>query len=151
MTSTSSPPPLESPARVVIRRLVILLIVIACIAGMAVAVAHTRRGDVVPTIAGSPNVVELLAPTPGSTVLSQAQIEIDLTIRYDAHLVVNGVAIPEDQLQRRPELNQVTFTPGKGKVYEQLPAGQNCVQATVFRVDGVNETVPPVSWCFNVT
>src|SRR5262249_14925166 len=128
MTTTSPRPPLENPRTVVIRRIAITLIVLACLAGLAVAVAHTRRGDEEFTINGSPNVVELLAPQEGSSVLSQAQIEIDLTAPYDAHLAINGVAVPEDQLQKHPELSQVVFTPGAGKVFEKLPSGRNCVQ-----------------------
>jgi hypothetical protein len=150
-TNASTQPPLENPRTVLIRRIVITLIVIACIAGMAIAVAHTRRGDEEFTILGSPNVVELLAPPDESNVLSQAQIEIDLTAPYDAHLAINGVPVPDDQLQKHPELSQVVFTPGPGKVFETLPSGRNCVQADVFRVDGTNESIPPVRWCFNVT
>jgi hypothetical protein len=150
---TTAPPrqPLENRQTVVIRRIAITLIVLACIAGFAVAVAHTPRGDKEFTINGSPNVVQLLVPTDGSNVLSQAQIEIDLTAPYDAHLTINGVAVPDGQLQKHPELSQVVFTPGAGKVFEKLPSGRNCVQADVFRVDGTNEAVPPVRWCFNVT
>ena len=44
-----------------------------------------------------------------------------------------------------------THAQGAGKVFEKLPSGRNCVQADVFRVDGTNEAVPPVRWCFNVT
>jgi hypothetical protein len=151
MTTTSPRPPLENPRTVLIRRIAITLVVIACIIGFAVAVAHTRRGDEEFTITGSPNVVQLLAPPDGSNVLSQAQIEIDLASPYDAHLAVNGVVVPDGQLQKHPELSQVVFTPGTGKVFEKLPSGRNCVQADIFRVDGTNEAVPPVRWCFNVT
>jgi len=151
MTTTSPRPPLENPRTVLIRRIAIGLVVLACIAGLAIAVAHTRRGDEQFTVTGSPNVVELLAPPDGSSVLSQAQIEIDLTAPYDAHLAINGVAVPDDQLLKHPELSQVIFTPGPGKVFETLPSGRNCVQANIVRVDGTNETVPPVRWCFNVT
>jgi hypothetical protein len=143
--------PLENPRTVIIRRIVITLIVLACIAGMVLAVSRTRRGDELPTITGSPNVVELLVPTEGSTVLAQAQVEIDLTSRYAASLSINNTLIPDEQLQKHPELNQYVFTPGPGKVFEKLPSGSNCVQATIFRVDGVDETVNPVRWCFNVT
>ena len=150
-TRQSAPAPLENPRTVLIRRIVITLIVLACIGGMAVAVSHTQRGDQETTISGSPNVVELIVPTAESNVLSQAQIEIDLTSPYDAHLAINGVPVPDDQLQKHPELNQVVFTPGPGKVFEKLPSGRNCVEADVFRLDGSNQAVPPVRWCFNVT
>src|SRR5262245_16252530 len=112
MTSASPHPPLENRRAVVIRGIAITLIVLACIAGMAVAVAHTRRGDEEFTILGSPNVVQLLAPPDGSSVLSQAQIEIDLAAPYDAHLSINGVPVPDDQLQKNTELSQVPFPTG---------------------------------------
>ena len=119
-------------------------------AGLVIAAQHTQRGDTEePTFSGG--IVELQAPAPESSVLSQAQLLIDLTTRYDARFVVNGVAIPDDQTQRRPELNQVTFLPGNGKAIERFPAGRNCVQADIFRIDGAQDDVSPVRWCFNVT
>src|SRR5436190_23984375 len=98
---------LTDPTRVLLRRLVIVLILVACGIGAAVAVQHTRRGDDTVTVLNGeprPNVVKLISPGDGSNVLSQAQIEIDLDTKYDANLVVNGIPIPPDQLQRRPEL-----------------------------------------------
>ena len=133
-----------------VRRVLTTLVILACFAGLVVAVQHTQRGDKdEPTFSGS--IVELQAPAPGSSVLAQAQLLLDLTVRYDATLIVNGVAIPDDQTQRRPELNQVAFVPGPGKVIERFPAGSNCVQANIFRIDGAQEDVPPVRWCFTVT
>ena len=143
----------ESPRRRVVRRVITTLVIVACIGGLALAVQHTERGDKdVASLTGAPRtVVELQAPAPESSVLSQAQLLIDLTTDYDASFVVNGVLIPDGQLQKRPELNQVLFTPGPGKVVEKFPAGRNCVEADIFRIDGTQEDVPPVRWCFNVT
>jgi hypothetical protein len=137
-----------------VRRVLTGLVILACIAGLAIAVQHTQRGDKdEPKFTGqvSKAVVELKAPAPESNVLSQAQLLIDLTTNYDASFVVNGVLIPDDQLQKRPELNQVIFIPGPGKVIEKFPAGRNCVDANIFRIDGVQEDVPATRWCFNVT
>jgi hypothetical protein len=143
-----------------VRRVLTTLVIIACIGGLVLAVQHTRRGDTEDgvTVSGgaggataSKTIIELQAPTPDSSVLSQAQLLIDLTTNYDASFVVNGVTIPDDELQKRPELNQVIFNPGPGKVVEKFPAGRNCVEADIYRVDGVEEDVPPARWCFNVT
>jgi hypothetical protein len=137
-----------------LRRVLTTLVIIACMAGLVLAVQHTQRGDKgEPTFSGkvSKTIVELQAPTPESNVLSQAQLLIDLTTNYDASFVINGVTIPDDQLQKRPELNQVIFNPGPGKVVEKFPAGRNCVEADIFRIDGAQEAVPPARWCFNVT
>ena len=138
----------------VVRRVLTTLVILACFGGLVVAVQHTQRGDTEePTFSGkvSKTVVELQAPAPESSVLSQAQLLIDLTTTYDASFVINGVTIPDDQLQKRPELNQVIFNPGPDKVVEQFPAGRNCVQADIYRIDGVEESVSPARWCFNVT
>jgi hypothetical protein len=137
-----------------LRRVLTTLVILACIGGLVIAVQHTQRGDKdEPTFSGkvSKTIVELQAPTPESNVLSQAQLLIDLTTNYDASFVINGVTIPDDQLQKRPELNQVIFNPGPGKVVERFPAGRNCVEADIFRIDGGQEDVPPARWCFNVT
>ena len=143
----------ESPRRRVIRRIVTTIAILGCFGGLALAVQHTQRADKdEPSITGTPHtIVELQAPAPGSSVLSQAQLLIDLTSDYDARFVVNGVLIPDDQLQKQPELNQVLFTPGPGKVVEKYNAGPNCVDADIFRIDGAPEDIPAVHWCFNVT
>jgi hypothetical protein len=142
-----------------LRRVLTALVIVACAVGLVIAAQHTRRGDTEDVAisgggesagAASAPVVELVAPTPDSNVLSQAQLLIDLTTRYDASFVVNGETVPDDQLQKRPELNQVIFTPGPGKVVEKWTA-HTCVEADIFRIDGVEEDVPPLRWCFNVT
>ena len=138
-----------------VRRVLTTLVIIACGVALVIAAQHTQRGDKEDGVVVSGNVsktiVELQAPRPDDAALSQAQLLIDLTTNYDAHFVVNGVPIPDDQLQKRPELNQVIFNPGAGKVVEKFPAGRNCVEADIFRIDGAQEDVPPARWCFNVT
>src|SRR5918999_1722122 len=58
--------------------------------------------------------VERVIPADGDLDLRQARIGIDLAVGYTAVLVIDGVEIPEDQLQRVEPLNQVFFTPGPG-------------------------------------
>ena len=139
-----------------LRRVLTTLVIAACLVGLVIAAQHTRRGDTedvaISGAAPAPKtIIELLAPTPDSSVLSQAQLLIDLTTNYDASFVINGVTIPDDQLQKVPELNQVIFNPGPGKIVEKFPAGRNCVEADIYRIDGVEEDVPPARWCFTVT
>ena len=159
MTTTPTPTPPavdyedESPTRRRVRRILTTLVILACAGGLVIAAQHTERGDKgEPSATGAvKTVVELQAPSPESSVLSQAQILIDLTAQYRASLVVNGVLIPDDQVQVRPELSQVIFTPGPGKVIAKLPGGRNCVEADIYRLDGTQEDIPPSRWCFNVT
>jgi hypothetical protein len=162
MTQTQTPPGPprnalgETRQRVVVRRIIITIVVFACIAGLALAASHTRRGDEEQATSGSdggpsPSVVELLQPSNNDTLVNQqSQVGIDLTTPYTAFLIINGTQIPDGELLKRPELSAVFFTPGEGKVIEKLPPGRNCIQAVISRVDGTLETVPPVTWCFNV-
>lgn len=159
-TETETPPERnalgESRRRVLVRRSIVAAIVVACVAGLALAAAHTRRGDDALSVSGpggggASSVVELLTPADGDTLVNQqAQIGIDLTTPYQAFLLLNGQQIPDDELLKRPELSAVYFTPGEGKVVKALPAGRNCVQAVISRVDGTDEAIPPITWCFNV-
>jgi len=156
VTATSQRVPdddFESPLRRRVRRIITTVVILGCGVLLVIAAQRTERGDKDEPKFNAQNktIVELQAPAPNSAVLSQAQLLIDLTVDYDASFVVNGVTIPDDQLQKRPELNQVTFTPGPGKVIEKFPAGHNCVEADIFRIDGVQEDVPPARWCFDVT
>src|SRR3546814_14504295 len=62
-------------------------------------------------------------------VLRQSEIGVDLGPGYEGDLVVNGQPIPEEELRRVPEQNQVFYLPGKGTTFEELPGGTNCVTA----------------------
>jgi hypothetical protein len=102
--------------------------------------------------AAAPNKIEHVVPVAGSSVLRQSEIGIDLAAGYDADLAVDGIPIPRGQLRLVPEQNQVFFTPGEGKVIEELEAGDTCVDATIWKSSegkGTNDT--PVRWCFTVT
>jgi len=93
-------------------------------------------------------VIEQLIPAKSSKILQQDQIGIDLQTGYSANLAVNGVPIPEDQVTRVSGLDEVLFQPGAGKVFEQWPAGQNCVVATFWANDVGPAQSRTQSWCF---
>ena len=78
--------------------------------------------------------------------------DLDLATTSDASLVVAGTPIPTKELRRVPEQNQVFFTPGKGKVIEELRAGQVCVTAVVWQSSvGRGKDDRSFNWCFGVT
>lgn len=136
----------------VVRRVVITLIVLACIAGLALAVNRTETGEEDVALSGPADIVELLVPSAGSEILRQDRIGIDLAPGWDANLIVNGISIPNDQLDKTPALNQVYFQPGDGKVIEELRPGPNCAQALPYlERRGADAARPPIRWCFEVT
>jgi hypothetical protein len=77
-------------------------------------------------------------------------VGIDLLTGWDADLVVNGVSVPDAQLERIVELGQVRFDPGPGRAIESLQAGRNCMTATYWALAQPDRTFTR-SWCFNAT
>ena len=97
--------------------------------------------------------VEQLVPGRDTTALRQSEIGIDLTPGWDADLRINGVDIPEDEERIVPGLNQVFFTPGKGKIIEQLGPGVVDVTAIIWRpTEGETRDhgSRTVTWTFHV-
>jgi hypothetical protein len=96
-------------------------------------------------------VVENLIPRRDAQVPQQSNVGIDLVTGWDGVLVVNGVIIPEDQLQVTPEIGLIEFTPGDGKAVEELEPGQNCVSAVIWKIsDGRGVSDRTIPWCFDV-
>lgn len=119
---------------------------------MALAVARTNTDD--PTVAAitSRPDIEQLIPRKGAQTQRQSELGIDLAPGYEAGLIVAGTPIPDDELRRVPAQNEVFFTPGAGKVIEELDAGQVCVTAVIWR-SAVGRGVSDQSfqWCFETT
>lgn len=134
-------------------RIGVAVAVAVAAAAMAAAVMRTNtEADVPPAVAGRPDVVEHLIPPSGTQFLRQSELGIDLSPGYEGRLAVNGTEIPTEQLRLVPEQNQVFFTPGEGKVIEELQAGPACVVAVVWRsADGMGTADKTFRWCFEVT
>ena len=94
--------------------------------------------------------IEQLLPAPESKILQQEQVGIDLAAGYEGRLAVNGVPLPDDEVQAVPQLNQIFFQPGPGKAFEQWPAGRNCTVATFWRSETGPSQSAVRSWCFTV-
>ena len=94
--------------------------------------------------------IQRLIPSPGAKILQQDEIGIDMAPGYEASLMLNGIPLPIDQTNIVPPINQVTFKPGPGKVYERLPAGQNCILATYWQSQYGPSVSSTRTWCFTV-
>ena len=113
--------------------------------GRAETTQPTGTGDLV---------VRQLSPGDGAKALRQTQVGADLLDGYDGRLTVNGIEIPEEEMEgvidpsspeaatlppgqadelRPNNRNRVFFAPGPGKVIEKLPQGETTITVTYFR------------------
>ena len=140
---------------ITLRRVVITLLL--ALAGFTFVFAFTLGED---PPAPASEAVELLIPQPNAVVLKQNEVGVDLKPGWLATLAINGVRIPEDQVNCRDEcpppdigvdpLNRFVFTPGEGKELEELPSGRACVAARIWRVGETEIDGHTVPWCFRV-
>ena len=112
-------------------RRVVLVSLLLVAAGMVWLSARYKGEPEQPSLTDA--AVEQLVPARDSTAIRQSEIGVDLTPGWDADLRINGVDIPEDEERDVPGLNQVFFTPGKGKIIESLEPGLVEVTAIIWR------------------
>jgi hypothetical protein len=121
------------------------------LAGLAILIAAAFMASTDPEpLVGQP-ALEAIFPTEGADIVSQDRVGADLAPGYVGELAVNGITIPEDQLEQDNGLNQLVFRPAEGKVLSALYPGKNCARITFWRVeDGRQAANPPRQWCFSV-
>jgi hypothetical protein len=110
------------------------------------------------TSATKPASVKRFIPSPGSEVLAQSEVGIDLQIGYDADLEINGVRIsrvaagPEDDgLRKTLSIGRITYQPGPGRTITALQPERNCVTAWVWSQQEGRGSASPVRWCFSAS
>jgi hypothetical protein len=69
--------------------------------------------------------IEAVTPTPNSITGLIDTVSVDLADQYTGVLVIDGIEIPEDQLERVVGIQTVSFRPGPGKVISRFRAGVN--------------------------
>jgi hypothetical protein len=152
---TAPVPPLPSDRSAADRRYRIFVGVglLVAAAAMAAAVIRTQTDEETPaTQSGRRDVVEHLKPFQNAQVLRQAEMGADLAPGYEGTLIVNDIPIPQDQLRLVPEQNEVYFTPGDGKVIEELPGGRTCVVVVAWQSSlGRGADDQRTRWCFDVS
>jgi hypothetical protein len=87
-----------------------------------------------PGKASIPVDIEAVSPLPGQLTGLIDTVTVDLADRYTGVLVIDGIEIPEDQLQRVEGIQTVSFRPGPNKELSQFRPGENTV--TVKYWDG---------------
>jgi hypothetical protein len=150
----TDPPVLGPPPSSLRYRLAVTAALIVAVLALVAGIRATDTGeDDTATVNGRPDVVERVVPRRGAEALQQTEIGIDLAPGYEGSLILNGTAIPTDELRLVPEQNQVFFAPGPDRTFEALPAGQSCVTAIVWKSADGPGTPSDLSfqWCFDVT
>lgn len=155
-TNGSSQPPIYST------RFKIFAALLLTAAAAAFVAAYLSTADSDDSTGGGNSFVEQLIPGRDTQLVQQGTVGIDLAAGWEGELVINGIAIPRDQLDFRPNPvngttvpvvnagNMLQFTPGEGKVLESLPVGNVCATATVWEAESGPDDSRLVTWCFDV-
>ncbi len=150
--------------RRLLRRWAAPLAITVGVAVFAVAFVVANTDD--PEVRVSNPAVEELIPAPGSEVLRQSQVGVDLATGFAAELVINGVPIPPDEVNilRDPAdpgesaeqpgtfgttINRFVYQPLEGRAVPELKGDENCVVATFWPLSDPDD-IDSVEWCFTV-
>jgi hypothetical protein len=98
--------------------------------------------------------IEAISPLPGQLTGLVDTVTVDLADRYTGVLVIDGVEIPEDQLERVAGIQTVSFRPGPGKEISAFRAGDNTVTVKYWNgrlVDRPTTGLYSYSWTFRAS
>ncbi len=126
-------------------RITYTLLGLALVAIIAGSILFIPSGD--PEVL--PDAVESYAPRDGDIVINPVKVIIDLKPNYGAQFVIDGVPIPDSQVDSIFETGRYQFTPGEGKVIERWSPGDHTVVASWTGGPGSVDTGTLV-WTFNV-
>ena len=129
-----------------LRRLIMTLIAAAAVGGIVFAFSGPTQDDT----PDRPAAIESVFPLSGNLELRQVAISADLAPGYTGYLAVDGVEVPEDDVQFVLALNTLTLTPQPGSDFETLEPGSHC--ATVFyrQIGQPRANSSSYRWCFRL-
>ena len=131
-----------TPYRVAVSLLLALAAAVLYI-GVVSSVDHKTE------ITNSRNVVAVRPPA-DATVLRQTRIFAELKAGFTGILIVDGVEIPEDQLDRLEGANTVGFTPGEGTEIGELKPGRRCATVLYWQAAATRGSAESYEWCWQV-
>jgi hypothetical protein len=126
-------------------REILLLLGLAFIAVVVGAVLFAPSGSG----GGLEPPVERVEPADGSLMFGEPRVIIDLEAGYRAHLTIDGIAIPDDQVVWTEVTGLHVFEPGAGKAIELWTPGFHVVSAIWGRVSGLPDPGSLI-WSFRV-
>jgi hypothetical protein len=134
----------EHPGRVAV--VMVALLATVSLGAYLVHSTDTSTGGSRPQL---PATIEAINPERGELTGLIDNVEVDLNDRYTGVLELDGVEIPEDQLDRIEQLGVIAFRPGPGKEFARLRTGENTVVVHYWpRTDPRPETPLTFSWRF---
>lgn len=128
-----------------LRVAVMTLIAAAAVGGLVFVAAESDTGPPNPV---RPAEVEYVTPEGGNLDLRQVTIAADLAPGYTGYLELDGVEVPEDDLQRVAALNQIILKPGPDSDYAELRPGSHCATVVYRRIAQPDERARSYRWCF---
>lgn len=121
----------------------LLGLALALVAVGAVVFAPSGRPDEVP------DVVESYSPENESTVLRQTRVQIDLPVDYGIDLVIDGVAIPDEEIDATLETGRFTWRPDETTIIPEWTPGFHTVWVRWDRINGLPDP-GEWTWTFRV-
>lgn len=96
-----------------------------------------------------PSAVESFSPADGAIVQRQTDLEIDLRAGYSLTLVVDGVAIPAEDIDYTEATGKYVFRPGADKVITEWLPGFHIVEIAFDRIVGLPDP-GSLRWSFRI-
>jgi hypothetical protein len=93
--------------------------------------------------------IEAVSPEPNQLTGLVDTVTVDLADRYTGVLVIDGVEIPEDQLDRVVGIQTVSFRPGPDKAISRFRAGENVVVVKYWDGRLQDRPAKPYSYSWN--
>jgi len=124
------PPPSTSPGK---RKLFrhpgrVAIVVVALVVVLNLGIVLLHNSDTSPGGREAlPVAVQSISPERGEITSLVDTITVDLQDDLTGELFVNGQLIPDDQVERVPELGQLSFRPGADKDITHFRVGTNTV------------------------
>ena len=117
---------------------------------LGLALAAVAIGAIVFAPSGQPaeppSIVEGYSPASEATVLRQTEIQIDLPVNYSITLVIDGIAIPVDEVRTTPETGRFEWRPGDESIIPEFNPG---IHTVWVRWDTVRGLPDPGEWTWS--
>jgi hypothetical protein len=128
----------------------VAIVVIALLVVFNLGLVLLNESDTSPTGERAlPVDIEAVSPEPNELTSLIDTVTVDLADRYTGVLVIDGVEIPEDQLDRVEGIQTVSFRPGPDQAISRFRAGENVVVVKYWDGRLQDRPAKPYSFSWN--